>query len=72
MFQLAIFKTLLEKQRIAAYELQQSLKLDSQAFHSLFYRTVDTATNSLREPTNDEQIDRLVGLIKHHTREISE
>lgn len=28
MFQLAIFKTLLEKQRLAAFELQKSLKMD--------------------------------------------
>ena len=71
MFQLAIFKTLLEKQRMAAAELQQSLRLDSQAFHSIFYRSVDLRTNSLREPTNDEQIDRLTGLLQHHTKNIS-
>jgi len=51
MFQIAIFKTLLQKQRIAAAELQRSLRLDNQAFHSVFYRSVDAGTNSLREPS---------------------
>ena len=67
MFQIAIFKTLLDKQRLATAALQKALKLDGQAFHSVFYRSVDAATNSLREPTQDEQVERLANLIRHHT-----
>jgi len=37
MFHVAIFKTLLEKLRIAESEIRESLKSDTQAFHSLFY-----------------------------------
>ena len=68
MIQLAIFRTLIEKQRIASSYLQQALKIDSQAMHSVFYKSVDPRTNTLREPNSDEQTSRLANLIKHHTR----
>ena len=56
---------------MAAGELQRSLKIDTQANHSLFYKSVDPRTNTLREPTSDEQIGRLANLIKHHTKSIA-
>ena len=51
-------------------DLQQALKLDTSAFHSIFFRSVDPTTNQLRDPSNDEQVERLANLIQHHTNEI--
>jgi hypothetical protein len=71
MFQLAILKTLCEKERMAFAALKESLQHDTAALHSLFYRSVDLKTNMLREPSNDEKIDRLASKIQYHTKQIA-
>ena len=69
MFKLAIFKTLLQKQFLAAFDLQQSLT-HRRAIQSIYFKTEDINTKVLREPTNDEKIHRLAKLIKHYTKNI--
>ena len=71
MFQLAIFKTLLEKQRLAEVELKKLLPDDTQAHHSLFYQSVDTKTGLLRPPSKNEKVGRLSDLLKYHTKQVS-
>lgn len=70
MFQLAIFCTLIQKQRIAAIEIKKSLKNDRDAYHRIFYPLVDPITSKRRDPTFDEQVDRLSNLIQHTTMAI--
>ena len=71
MFQLAIFKTLVERQRLAEVELKKVLPGDMQAHHSLFYKSVDVKTGLLRQPTTSEKVDRLSDLLKYHTKQVS-
>ena len=49
-----------------------ALKLDTSAFHTIFFRAVDPKSNSLRDPSDEEQVERLANLIQHHTNEISQ
>ena len=55
---------------MAEIELKKILPEDIQAHHNLFYHSVDRKTNSLRQPTDNEKIDRLSSLLKHHTKSI--
>ena len=71
MFQLAIFKTLVERQRLAEIELKKVLPGDMQAHHSLFYKSVDVKTGMLRPPTTSEKVDRLSDLLKYHTKQVA-
>lgn len=71
-FQVAIFKTLLDKQRMAAADLQKAVKLDKQAFHALFYKLVDSSTNLCREPTENETVGRLANMIRHYTSNLQD
>lgn len=63
MFQLAIFNTLLEKQRIAALYMKKSMKIDREAQNRIFYKKVDPITKRRRDPTFDERTLRLANLI---------
>ena len=56
---------------MAEIELKKLLPEDVQAHHNLFYQSVDSKTNSLRQPTNNEKIERLSNLLKYHTKIIA-
>ena len=42
-----------------------------QAHHSLFYKSVDVKSGTLRPPTTSEKVDRLSDLLKYHTNQVS-
>ena len=42
-----------------------------QAHHSLFYKSVDVKTGTLRPPTTSEKVDRLSDLLKYHTKQVA-
>ena len=56
---------------MAEIELKKVLPGDVQAHHSLFYKSVDVKTGTLRPPTTSEKVDRLSDLLKYHTKQVS-